>query len=243
MKQLIGVASALALLGPVCCVAGVVAEIEANNSLATAQPVDFHFSLDFSPDIGNGTHTENTSTTIPHVTVSGSGDGSFDYYSFYFPGPGTTSGFVVLDIDHSSSGFDSHVALWSADGGLLGHNDDYDYRGGALGSRLDHSGTTSFDSLMATYLTAPGTYIVGVGRYAASPVTGGYIGGFINAEVQAGDAYVLQISVEGVAVVPEPARWSLTVAGLIGLIALALRRQRWTAGWAASSAASPVLIR
>lgn len=233
MRQLVRNALTLALCvplwAPICSVAGTVTEIEANNSLATAQAVDFHFTLDFSPDIGNGTHTDNTSTTIPHVTVIGSGDGSFDYYSFHFPGPGTTFGFVVLDIDHASSGFNSHVALWSADGTLLGHNDDYDYRGGAGGSRLDYGGTTSYDSLMTTYLTAPGTYIVGVGRYAASPGTGGYSGGFIDAEIQPGDAYTLQISVQGVPVVPEPASWAMTIAGLLGLIGHALRRRD---GWA-----------
>lgn len=244
MKQLMRNALALALWVPVFSVAGVVIEIEANNSLATAQAVDFHFTLGFSPDIGNGTHTDNTSTTIPHVTVVGSGDGSFDYYSFYFPGPGTTSGFVVLDVDHTSSSLDSHVALWSADGSLLGHNDDYDYRGGAEGSRLDYGGTTSYDSLMTTYLTAPGTYIVGVGRWAASPGTGGYSGGFINAELQPGDVYTLQISVEGVPAVPEPASWAMTVAGLIGLIARTLRQRRsWAIGLAHFSQRSPASVR
>lgn len=242
MKHLLRTTLALALSVPLCSVAGLVAETEANNTLATAQPVDLHFTLDFSPDIGNGTHTENTSTTIPHVTVSGTGDGTFDYYSFYFPGNGSTSGFIVLDIDHTSSSFDSHVALWAADGTLLGHNDNYDYRGGAGGSRAD-DGTTSSDSLMATFLSAPGTYIVGVARFAASPGKDGYTGGFINAEPQPGDAYILQISVENVPVVPEPAQWAMTVAGLIGLIGLALRRrQGWATGLARFSTPFPAPI-
>lgn len=196
--------------------AGVVKEKEPNNTLAGAQPVDGHFALDFSPDIGNGTHVDNTSTTMPHVTVHGRGDGTFDYYSFHFPGAGSTSGYVVLDIDHSSSAFDSHLALWAANGDLLGHNDDYDYRGGAAGSVPKPSSSDSYDSLMTTYLTAPGTYIVGVGRWAASPVKDGYRGDTVDALPQPGDVYTLQISVENVPVVPEPG-----TAVLFGLGALA----------------------
>lgn len=215
---------ALALLVPLVAGAGPVLETEPNNSLAGAQSVDGHFTLNFSPDIGNGTHVDNTSLTIPHVTVRGSGDGSFDYYSFTFPGPGSTFGFVVLDIDHSSSSFDSRVALWGPTGDLLGHNDDYDYRGGAGGSLLHYSGVMSFDSLMATYVTTPGIYVVGVARSTASPGPGptGYVGG----EPLIGDAYTLQISVENVPVVPEPSNWMLMALGL-GTLTSWRQLKRW----------------
>ncbi|CAN5158895.1 hypothetical protein BH11PSE10_BH11PSE10_08740 [soil metagenome] len=224
MKQTMMPALALALFLPGAVQAALVLEKEPNNTLAAAQAVDGHFTLDFSADIGNGTHVDNTSTTIPHVTVRGSGDGTFDYYSFYFPGPGSTSGFVVLDIDHSSSAFDSHVALWAANGDGLGHNDDYDFRGGAGGSvPKPTGGPDSFDSLMTTYLPTAGTYIVGVGRYAASPTTGGYEEGFSGAKPQAGDFYTLQISVENVPVVPEPG--SLPMFGLGALAVLGVLRR------------------
>ena len=218
-------AAAFQLCLPTSSMAALVLETEPNNSLATAQAVDGHFSLDFSLDIGNGTLVDNTSLSIPHVTVRGTGDGTFDYYSFYFPGPGSTFGFVVLDIDHTSSSFNSRVALWSSDGALLGHNDDYDYRGGAEGS-IAYSGSTSYDSLMTTYLTSPGTYIVGVGRFGAGPGTGGYSGGFIDAEPQSGDYYTLQISVENVPAIPEPATSALLSVGAIALFGYARSKRR-----------------
>ena len=216
---------ALALLAPPVAGAGPVFETEPNNSLVSAQSVDGHFTLDFSPDIGNGSHVDNTSLTIPHVTLRGSGDGSFDYYSFTFPGPGSTFGFVVLDIDHSSSSFDSRVALWGPTGDLLGHNDDYDYRGGAGGSVLHYGGVMSFDALMTTFITIPGIYVIGVARSIASPGPGpiGYVGG----EPLIGDAYTLQISVENVPVVPEPGSWMLITLGLGTLTCLRqLKRRR-----------------
>ena len=55
---------------------------------------------------------------------------------------------------------------------------------------------------------------------------GGYSGGFTNGELQPGDVYTLQISVEGVPVVPEPASWAMTVAGLVGWVTRALRRRQ-----------------
>ena len=227
MKHRMLACIALALWVPLVAGAGPVLEAEPNNSLAGAQSVDGNFTLDFSPDIGNGTHVDNTSLSIPHVTVRGSGDGSFDYYSFTFPGPGSTFGFVVLDIDHSSSSFDSRVALWGPTGDLLGHNDDYDYRGGADGSLLHYGGVMSFDALMTTYIATPGIYVVGVARSIASPGPGpiGYVAG----EPLIGDAYTLQISVENVPVVPEPSPGWLMTLGL-GTLTGWRQLKRWRQG-------------
>ena len=53
-----------------------VAEVEPNDTLATAQSIsNASFSLDSDANITD-------STIIPHATVTGTGDGTFDYYSF-----------------------------------------------------------------------------------------------------------------------------------------------------------------
>lgn len=95
---------------------------------------------------------------------------------------------------------------------LLGHNDDCDFRSGAGGSVLHDGGGMSFDSLMTTYITAPGICIVGVARAIASPGPGPIA--YVSGEPLAGDAYTLQISVEGMARVPEPGAGLLLALGL-----------------------------
>ena len=207
------------LLTANCCPASVISETEPNNSLAAAQSVNGNFSLDYRIDIGDGGFVANTSTSIPHVTVVGSGDGTFDYFSFYAPGTGSGSGQVIFDIDYTSASFDSLLGLWQADGTFLGFNDDYDHRGGAGGSIKDA------DSLISTYLTTPGTYVVGVARWAAGVGTGGFTGGYPNAEPESSDLYFLQISVEG-QTVPEPSALVLLGIGILALSAGVSDRRR-----------------
>lgn len=200
------------------CYAGVILEVEPNNSLAGAQSIDGNFTLDYRDDIGNGDHVTNTSTTIPHVTIFGTGDGTYDYYSFSLIT--SVPRYAIFDIDYTTDGYDSHVAIWAEDGTLLGHNDDYDHRGGADGSVSD------LDSLHALYLSSSGTFIVGVARSNASPDFGGFEG---NAP-ETGTNYVLHVSVEGQEV-PEPA--SLMLLGLGGVVCLG---RRW---WSRLRAAKP----
>jgi hypothetical protein len=212
-------APAILLLTPAN--AAVVFETEANDWLAAAQPVDGYFDLDFSLYIGDGATSPSgdTSTTIPHVTIIGSGNGSLDYYSFYYPGPGFTSGVIHIDIDFPTDGFDAWVGLWDSSGNLLGHNDDYDYRGGRGGSSADYL-DMSYDSFMSTYLTAADTYIVGVAKSPASPGFAGFniFGSDIPGSVT---SYTLQVSVENVPL-PEPASLGILAIGALTLI----RRRR-----------------
>ena len=63
-------------------------EIEPNNSLLTAQNLDGNFTLGFNPNI-------ESSDSIPYVSVLGTGDGTFDYYSF----EATTGSQGIFDID------------------------------------------------------------------------------------------------------------------------------------------------
>lgn len=88
-------------------------EMDPNGSAATAQNVDPFFSLDFDPNIEDGV-ASNMSTIIPHVTISGTGDGfTFDYYSF----TANAGDRVILDTDFSESGsLDSILTLYDTDG-------------------------------------------------------------------------------------------------------------------------------
>ncbi len=88
-----------------------------------AQNVDRFFNLAFDPDIGDT--TLNTSTTIPHATIIGTGDRlSFDYYSFTVDSAGTK---VVLDINGALlAGVqqDTMIFVYNAAGALIFANDD-----------------------------------------------------------------------------------------------------------------------
>jgi hypothetical protein len=209
------------LASPALTHAAVVFESEANDWLAAAQPVDGFFSLDPSLYIGDGATSPSgdTSTTIPHVSIIGSGNGSLDYYSFIYPGPGATAGTIHIDIDFVTPGFDAWVALWDSAGNLLGHNDDYDYRGGRGGSISNYAVDMSYDSFMTTFLTTADTYIVGVAKSPASP-------GFAGFNISGSDipssvfTYTLQVSVENIPL-PEPSSLSL-----LAMSALALLRRR-----------------
>ncbi|MDP9455803.1 MAG: hypothetical protein M3Q60_08430, partial [Actinomycetota bacterium] len=87
-------------------------EVEPNDSTAQAQNIDRYFSLDNNPEISN-------STTVPHATVNGTGNDTFDYYSFTVPEAGVTTSLGVLDIDGAMFSFDSWLELYNGAGTLL----------------------------------------------------------------------------------------------------------------------------
>jgi hypothetical protein len=136
-------------------------EIEPNDSIATAQNIDGLFNLNFSSDIGN--RITNTSTIVPHATVNGTGNGTFDYYSFTVANAGDIGFF---DIDYTS-GLDSFLQLYTAAGDLLLANDDNSTSYGQGGS------STGLDSYLEHTFTAPGTYVIGVGSCCVGPVNAG----------------------------------------------------------------------
>jgi len=87
----------------------IIMEQEPNNSLAQAQNIDASFNRLYSPDIGD--RTTNTSTIIPHVSIAGTGDNSYDYYQFTVS---TVPALAIFDIDDAN--FDTYLRLYNEAG-------------------------------------------------------------------------------------------------------------------------------
>jgi hypothetical protein len=70
-----------------------------------------------------GDSQTNTSQSIPHVTVQGTGDGSLDYYSFTVPAANSRGIFDIDDGDTGGPGsFHSSLRLYDANGVLLANS-------------------------------------------------------------------------------------------------------------------------
>jgi hypothetical protein len=144
-------------------------EVEANDSIAQAQNIDNYFSLDADPNIGN-------STTVPHATVIGTGNDTYDFYSFTVPQAGTGT-LGVFDIDGAMYSFDSWLNLYNSSGSLIGQSDD--------GGYTDPGTVHGYDSYMAYHFPTAGTYYIAVGRYCCPT------------PVPSGGSYRLHVSVPG----------------------------------------------
>lgn len=198
-RKFLGVAAfcTLLLLSNFAIAAAPISESEPNNSGATAQNVNFGFSLPGDP-LANGP------ANLPTVSISGTGDGTFDFYRFY-----TLGGQTFLDIDFGTGGagsMDTELFLFDSAGNLLASNDD---SAGDPGSASGFFGGT-LDSAITTNLAA-GTYVVAVGEFNSSGSNGFGVSG--NAP-DTGDTYTLHIRTN--AVLPEPTSIALFVAVLLG---------------------------
>ncbi len=150
-----------------------VVEAEPNNSIAGAQNLDNEvWQLVNSPNVPN-------STTRPYVTIAGTGDGSFDYYSFTVPTGGAIGTF---DID--AANFDSELFLYDSGGNLLAENDD---------AVNDPGSTSGLESFITFTFPAPGVYTIGVARFPSTGAAGGITG----SPLGLGDNYQLHVSVDG----------------------------------------------
>ena len=154
-------------------------EKERNNSIDRAQPIDSdRFSLQRDPNI-------ELSTRIPHVSVSGTGDNSFDYYEFEIKTPRSRG---IFDIDKSSD-IDTEIFIFDDEGNLLRDNDDAETSLGARGSNSE------LESYITYNFRRPGTYIIGVAQFNSdasgtgqTPIQG--------RPIRNGESYTLQVSID-----------------------------------------------
>lgn len=128
---------------------GSTGEVDNNSSRARAQDVSWaSYSYGNNADIADA-------TTIPHLTVIGSGDGTVEHFKLTIGGPTT----LTLDIDHAFQAaglsFDSVVRILNASGAELGFNDD--------APELDPGSDSVLDSALTLFINTPGVYYIEVG--------------------------------------------------------------------------------
>lgn len=205
--------------------AGVVTEVDAGGTLATAQVIDMsQFTLPQPAD---------TYVFGPTLTIQGTGGGEdVDIYQLTF----ATAVTIIVDVD-DMTGFDTYVALFDWDGRLIAFNDD---------SGDDPGSSSALHSFLGVYsLPAAGTYYLSVSEALNPPnvVSGGLTlmelfrpdgvqGGwavdgasvdssFLANGEEGQDAYTIHISQT-----PEPSTWVLLGLGLAGVVAGTRRRKR-----------------
>ena len=144
-----------------------------NFNIEQAIDISNLFILGADPDIADA-------TSVPHVSVTGVGDGTVDYYRLNI---GSSATQITIDLDYgdgdpNSQGFDSYLRLRDVRGTELASNDDSTINLGAGGS-------TSFTDSFLTYSATAGTYYIEVGAYPGGSI------------IPAGATYELQVSVAG----------------------------------------------
>ncbi|MFG0263137.1 MAG: DVUA0089 family protein, partial [Novipirellula sp. JB048] len=155
-----------------------IASAPGNDTIATAQDLDSEaWTLSRNHEIKN-------STSRPHLSISGLGDGSFDYYSFTVDQAGATATF---DIDDTNQFNDLYLSLYDAAGVPLASNDD---------AGNDPGSSNSLDPFLEHTFLAPGTYVIGVSAFPSTADPGGITG----APVPNGASYQLHVSLDGKAV-------------------------------------------
>ena len=190
---------------------GEINEVEDNNSLATAQDIESSFYTGSMIDIRNS-----DLSGWEWVSISGTGDGTYDYYSF----TAQAGQEVIFDIDYGVSfgdgSIDAVLGLWSSSGGSpLWQNDDCYYTNGLnMDCSTDQGSLSSFDPGFSWVIEEAGLYIVGVGMYNSYGFPHG--DGFFGRAPSEGSTYTLQVS-RNMATVPEPTTLALMWLGLIGV--------------------------
>ncbi|MCW8944465.1 MAG: PPC domain-containing protein [Sedimenticola sp.] len=181
--------------------AAVISEIEANDSIATAQNIDAAFSVGSNSDIAN-------SATMPWVSILSSGTASYDYYTF----SATAGSAGIFDIDYGMNqggSFDPELVLFGPGGVYITNNDDASTSNGAGGS------IHSYDPYISYTFASTGMYTIGVCEYSCGGGNGGMSGNI----PEATDTYTLQVSVQNHSTsnIPEPGTLLLLGLGLAGI--------------------------
>jgi len=150
---------------------------EPNSTFDEAQHVGDVFNFSYSANIGD--KDTNTSESIPHVTIIGTGNDSFDYYSFDVD---VVPAKVIFDIDYGyeppkDDAVDIYLYLYDSAENLTAQNDDASVSYGQGGS------STRQDSYLEYEFTETGRYTIKVARYP-------------NSVIPEGDTYQLHISLE-----------------------------------------------
>ncbi len=146
---------------------GFLDEMEDNNSIAGAQFIDpAEFVTFYNSYIGD-------SAFVPHVSIDANGDGTHDYFSFYVPFAGMTGSFDIDFGGNVGGDMDTELFLFDSAGNLLASNDDnFGDPGSTATSPIGENG----DSFIAHTFANPGLYVIGVGEFNSSAVSGQIVG-------------------------------------------------------------------
>jgi len=131
------------------------------NSIANALNIDNEFSLVADADIQD-------SETIPHVTVTATGDADVHYYAVTVFEDNTA---IILDIDYGNTGgsgsFDSQITLYDSSGNQVSSNSFAPFVAGGSGS------TSSQDAFLSTTIATAGVYYIAVSSNDGAAVPDG----------------------------------------------------------------------
>lgn len=129
-----------------------------NNTISTAIDLSSSFALTANGNIENA-------TTVPHVTVNGTGNDQYDVFAVTVNNPFAV---IVVDVDNTSAGFDSDIILADSSGAGLRRSDDSAVGQGASGSTTDYGVDTSTDSYLVFQPGEAGTYYIQMSSWTGS---------------------------------------------------------------------------
>lgn len=128
----------------------VVSQFTTNNTLSTAIDVSNNFSFDANSNVQG-------STTIPHVTINGTGSGGIDVYEVTLNNP-----YAILTADVDGASFDSALTIFDSSGQAVTFNDDSAFENGAGGS------TSSQDAYLRFAPGEAGTWYIAIAQSGPS---------------------------------------------------------------------------